>query len=205
MLFFFFFFNLRGRPFSGRSPGDSGDLHPAAARILASRLAGVVQRAAGVGRAASEPRPRLCDVSAGTWNPGSARRGEARRGRLAAAAAAGAGLRWPLGARGAAMSESSASALASGGPSRQPLVHPGRAATAALGARGTWRGPSPLPTSRAGGSGGSGSFLLFPALPPPTHPHPVQTAHALSKEPEDGSPDRGGFAFQLVAGSGILG
>lgn len=77
-----------------------------------------VLRAAGVGRAGCAPRPGLCDVRAGTWNPGSGSEGweaapERVRGGLSRA-------------RGAAMSGSNASALPPGEPSRQPLFHQGR-------------------------------------------------------------------------------
>lgn len=74
----FFFFKFERAPLLRPQPGDSGDLHPAAARILASRLAGWSSA-----RRAWEERPRSPAPASVTSAPEPgipAPRGEARRG-----------------------------------------------------------------------------------------------------------------------------
>lgn len=65
------------------APGRSGARRPTPLRPIPAAPPGG-PAAAGVGRAARPPRPGLCDVGAGTWDPGSG-----REGRAAAVASAG--------------------------------------------------------------------------------------------------------------------
>lgn len=142
--------------------GDAPEPHlPAAPGChLASQLRAprVVQRGAGVGRAARRPAPAPASVTSAP-EPGIPAP-EAKAGRWRRLELVSRGLSAAL---GTTMSESSASGLPPGRPSRQPFIHQGRAAGTGF------------PNLR----GDSGSFLFVLSLPP-AHPHPGQRAHALT-------------------------